>query len=563
MRKNIRSSFYVICCIAILVIVSDISVVSAQTGNRLINGNFEDGTTAGWRMLSGTIEATEEAAHAGTYGVKVTHDDGVKSNAQSFRQTFDFKAGEWYYLSAYVKAAEDPRGLQATVRIRTSSNLDAFLGDHEDKQYSLSTTEWTHLENIAHVSSDCTSQFYIRAGNDSTAQAYDYYADDLMLCRLTLNETENIPLFGTLVLNGPRELNLTIDKVCFKNGGVVTGVVYNDESKAWEITYTGIPADLENSLVLNLDFVTRQKATPTLDFKSESSLASTNRLSYTIKEYDFENYGPQWQISEEEHELEHRIGNITSIYGGRFSIVDGTEEFPANTGNRYLKYTGRTRENGAHRFNNVTGLEAGKTYIISFYARLAEADTDVTASVYIHSANLNINKFTIDNVCAFPEKGVQLSTQWQKVSAYVSITENTEMDEGVEVVDKGIHIGAQFSGLADVHIDSYEIKELKSFDYCSDTEAILRLFEKNELLNNYTVALDIYNPGSLQQIYFVAVKYGLNGALEDFKYSTQAVNGDELIRLTLAEVDSDYMLYFWDGEFKLLNDKFPVQSLGI
>ncbi len=558
-KKSKIISFAIVFSIIFSMMSFYTSNVYASYENILTNSDFEAGSTSGWNMKSGTIEAKSEAAHTGEYGVYVVHNDNVKASSQVFTQTFDFKSGEWYYLSAWVKAAEEPGNLKASVRIRTSSAGDAFKGIQRDMTYSLSTENWTHLENIAYVSEDCTSQFYIRAGNDNTAYAYDYYADDLILSKLTLNETDDVPLSGKLTINGPEEMNLTTDKVSFTNGGNVTDVVYNEQTQVWEVSYTGMTRATENTVVLALD-ISNASTKPTFVFTTASVPVSNNLLSTTSRDYDFETTPAGTSVASTSDTYVNKIGNVNSISGGAFTVQAASEVYPAKSGSQYLLYSGRTSA-GMHRFNNVTGVELGKTYVISYYARLAEANSSANATVYAGGANLTINMFAIEDGTAVQAvNSVGLTTEWQRVAAYVTIIENTQLAEGTTAIDKGIHIGARFTGTADVHIDSYEIREVSSLDFDETVAATLVVRDNNEADGRYTVGMDVINKGAERKIYLVGVSYNDDGSLADFRYASADVSTSELALMELPNITDEHTLYIWDGNFKPLNKEVSFIS---
>ncbi|MBQ7976862.1 MAG: carbohydrate binding domain-containing protein [Clostridia bacterium] len=530
-----------------------ISSVQAEQGNILTNGDFETGDALGWTAVSGTIEVKAEAAHTGEYGVHVVHNDGVKSNAQVLRQTLSFDAGDWYYMTAWIKAVEAPGELEASVRFRTSTNGNAFEGKQQDGLYAVSQTEWTKLENIVYVYNDCISQFYIRAGNSGSDVAYDYYADDLQLSKISLNEVTNVPLGGVLTINGPSELNLTCDKVKFESGGTVTGVKYNDESAVWEISYRGLPYDSTNGIKLYPDISNKVELRPVFYFTTIGDVPVTeNILSHSSRDYDFEKTPVGATVLDNGDDYANVIGNATSIYGGAYRIVEGTGAEPAYSGNQYLEYAERSRES-YHRFNNVLGVSDGNTYLISFYARLANEEDSCEASVYMREANLYANYYNIDPSNPDQAERVPLTHEWQRVSAYVTVVRNTEMDEGVELIDKGIHIGARFSGDADVHIDKYEVRKLTALDYNNSLYATVYGYDDGIADNVYNINLDVLNMGSDKIIYFVAIKYNQDGSMSDFKYANNYVSENEISGFEIRDVTDDYHIFIWDGEFKPLN----------
>ena len=94
-------------CIALMVVcvllcgMLPLSVTAAVDTHPLKNGDFEDGTTNHWQVLSPGVSVVADAAHTGAYGCLLTGDGGWDD---LMGQTFTVLPGYTYSLSFWYKA---------------------------------------------------------------------------------------------------------------------------------------------------------------------------------------------------------------------------------------------------------------------------------------------------------------------------------------------------------------------------------------------------------------------------------------------------------------------------
>ncbi|MBQ7974916.1 MAG: carbohydrate binding domain-containing protein [Clostridia bacterium] len=437
-------------------VVLPISVSAAST-NLLTNPGFETGNTNSWsvhgNVETGTVSA--ESAHTGDYGIKIV----PKSNATVANQILktediSVQSGEYYYLSAWLRAEEN-KTEKAFVRLQKS--VDANVTFYTENAKAL-TTDWTQLQGIAHVKTGgtvfMTAQLNTDTGtSDNRTKAYIFEADDYEMIKIAPQATSNLPVSGTIKVDGPAALNLDTTKVTIE-GGTVSAVAYNTTDNTWDITYSGLTAGSTYSLVLKTEGMSAVANYPTFAITTAAAAAPviTNILEANGYDYSFENgtYG----------EAESTI---------TLEVVSQGEGMPAPVhGSKYLKATNRTA-GSRNRFKNVGEgkthqLEAGNTYEISYYVRTIPGEdgsrTTGRAKLYISKTQLSTNTI-LPGIDSSNLTYVDInSDEWTKISAQIPIINNEGSMSNTSRYNRGIHIGFDVEGTTAVYVDKYEIKEV-------------------------------------------------------------------------------------------------------
>ncbi len=283
--------------------------------------------------------------------------------------------------------------------------------------------------------------------------AYAFYADDYEMIKIAPQATTNLPVSGTIKVDGPAALNLDTTKVTIE-GGTVSAVEYNTADNTWDITYSGLTAGSTYSLVLETEGMSAVANYPTFAITTAAAAAPviTNILEANGYDYSFENgtYG----------ESESTI---------TLEVVSQGEGMPAPVhGSKYLKTTGRSA-GSRQRFNNIGEgkthqLEVGSTYEISYYVRTIPGEdgsrTTGRAKLYISKTQLSTNTI-LPGIDSSNLTYVDInSDEWTKISAQIPIINNEGSMSNTSRYNRGIHIGFDVEGTTAVYVDKYEIKEV-------------------------------------------------------------------------------------------------------
>jgi hypothetical protein len=76
MKTQSVKFWHIATALALLLVLTLIVPVSAQTVQLIQNGGFETGDLSFWTMTKETVSATSEEAHTGTYSAKVISGGG-------------------------------------------------------------------------------------------------------------------------------------------------------------------------------------------------------------------------------------------------------------------------------------------------------------------------------------------------------------------------------------------------------------------------------------------------------------------------------------------------------
>lgn len=143
---------------------STMEMVGGETP--LTNGDFEEGTTAGWELYQQSA-LTSDAACGGSYGL---HLKGEGSWGAMLEQTgIPVKSGKTYTLSYWYKANNS--GANITVKGGTTGTQYAYEW--------ASATQWTHVSQTFTVEGDTTLVLNACGGGNGVAE--DIYVDNFRL----------------------------------------------------------------------------------------------------------------------------------------------------------------------------------------------------------------------------------------------------------------------------------------------------------------------------------------------------------------------------------------------
>lgn len=129
--------------------------------NLVENGDFESGDLTGWSNRGGTtmnIAVTNEAAHSGNYGIKVSERTGSYQSAEQNITELLKKYGKGMYdVSAFVKLAEGSDSTYITITIADTAipNADPHWGaKHIQIRGDNIGNDWTEIKNTVNLSWD-------------------------------------------------------------------------------------------------------------------------------------------------------------------------------------------------------------------------------------------------------------------------------------------------------------------------------------------------------------------------------------------------------------------------
>ena len=147
----------------------------APTGNLIVNGDFENGTTDGWTVYSDTA-AVADAAKNGSYGVMT---QGAGDWGGLLNQTIAVEAGEEYTLSFWVKAVKNGVNFQ----VKQNDWQGASIEDAGAGYYS--NTEWKYVENTFVMPCDT---LYLNVCGSGILSTDCVYFDDFKLTKVGAEE---------------------------------------------------------------------------------------------------------------------------------------------------------------------------------------------------------------------------------------------------------------------------------------------------------------------------------------------------------------------------------------
>ena len=170
---KLRKFLAILTCTALLCGVLPVgSGVAAATDNLVINGDFEGGTTEGWKTFDATAVSTE-AAHSGQYGVATS---GVGNWNSVLTQNVAVEANKTYTITIWAKT------IAGGVNIHVKNNINS--GDAFVTKY-FSNTEWTKLTFIVTTTNSTKSLFLTFCGA-GTEQTEVVWLDDISIVETPL-----------------------------------------------------------------------------------------------------------------------------------------------------------------------------------------------------------------------------------------------------------------------------------------------------------------------------------------------------------------------------------------
>lgn len=150
----------------------------------IFSENFESGTLSGWSSSGGgaTATASQEAAHNGSYSIKVSHD---KTSSYGYQITIqNIEPGMFYEGSAYGKSQDS--SLNAFfVRVAWYSTIDASgsqLSTPSDSNQGASGSDWTQLSTgaIQAPSNANSAKLRLVLTSKTSGQLANAYYDDVL-----------------------------------------------------------------------------------------------------------------------------------------------------------------------------------------------------------------------------------------------------------------------------------------------------------------------------------------------------------------------------------------------
>ncbi len=520
--------------------------VSAASTNLLTNPGFETGDTTSWYVHSRvqSNEVTAAAARTGNFGIEIV----PKSNATVANQvlrgaTMNVTEGEYYYLSAWLKAKDAVGDNKAFVRFQRTENT-SLISNYSANAKALSTTDWTQLEGIAHVKTGGTGEAFMTAqlSTSTSNAAYSFYADDYELIKIAPQTTENIPLSGTIKVDGPQALNLSDSSVSL-SGGTVSSVAYNTSDSTWDIQYSGLAGGSEYTLILDTAGMAEAADYPTFKLTTMKTGPSTENV---LDDYNgsFED-AIATQSSTKTGFHDSTVNTTASEIWSQVTYDGTTVTVPAQDGVKYMKSTGRLK-NGRWKLVYAP-VEVGKTYVASVWLRLQSGESAATGKMLVENALTSRNTVGAGTPVY---KNVSLSdSEWRKVSAIV--TPVTATPTGTSGLGNfGVHIGFETSADVQVYVDNYELRELKTAGN----------FKMTASKDSSRVYLDITSTSETPvKIYYLAASYS-GDAFVGAKLASASISSSQITSLELVNVSGD-KLFIWDENFTPLWDSFDATQL--
>lgn len=170
---KLRKFLAILTCTALLCGVLPVgSGVAAATDNLVINGDFENGTTEGWKTFDATAVSTE-AAHSGQYGVATS---GVGNWNSVLTQNVAVEANKTYTITIWAKT------IAGGVNIHVKNNINS--GDAFVTKY-FSNTEWTKLTFIV-TTTNSTKSLFLNFCGAGTEQTEVVWLDDISIVETPL-----------------------------------------------------------------------------------------------------------------------------------------------------------------------------------------------------------------------------------------------------------------------------------------------------------------------------------------------------------------------------------------
>jgi len=163
-------------CLSMLcgMLAMNVTSVAATGKNRVKNGDFEDGTTAGWASYEST-EVSAAAAHSGNYGANLT---GAGNWNSLLTQTIPVSGGRTYIISFWIKTVS----VGVNIQIKKNNNNG---GAFATKWFT--DKEWTQLTWTV-TPEDTTSAIFLNFCGGGTGTTETVYVDDVSVVEVSLTE---------------------------------------------------------------------------------------------------------------------------------------------------------------------------------------------------------------------------------------------------------------------------------------------------------------------------------------------------------------------------------------
>ena len=198
------------------------------------------------------------------------------------------------------------------------------------------------------------------------------------------------------------------------------------------------------------------------------------------------------------------------------------------------------------------GVQAGKTYVVSFYAKAAAGSSN-SVKAYLSNSSISANNANYVKLGTTDVDYIDINdTEWTKVTCCLNIVGNY-YDSANKHSNLGIHAGVAAKDAGTYYIDNFQISEANALDIAND---MIVLKDTNK---DGDVELTLSYKDNTKTVYFAAAKYEA-GKLADVKFDSITLDGTGTQTAVLKGVTNDYKIFVWDNGLKPLNNVLSISD---